>query len=409
MAWLDELLKQTEETEAPGRYYWWSGLAAIAAIVRKNVWLSRDDRYNLYTNIYVALISTKSGARKGVPIKLCKDLLEEVNTTRIISGCNSIQGMINELSQQKTLDNGTVISEAHGIMLSDELDAFLTDDPKSLTYFTSLFGTHEHEKKWEKTLKSGKETLKSPCLTMLIASNEIMFESVVKRKDVEGGFIARTFIVKESKLGKLNALVRPSKNKLNIPKLAIRLSEISKLRGPFKLTEESVDKYEGWYLNSGYQEMDDRTGTFNRLGDQVLKVAMLISMSKKDSLILEWEDIQTAIDKCEECAYAAARITPSNEASNGDRPNLRKLVMDAITTSKFDGIKYRATKAALLRKLQPYQVSTFQLDACIKDLINGYYIEKRELSGDGNINARTLIILTEEGAKIWVSEKQKDY
>ena len=145
MSWIDLLLEQTEESEAPERYFYWSGLAAISAIARKNVWLDRH-YYTLYPNIYVALISTRSGARKGIPISICKRILEEVNLTRIISGCNSIQGLIQELGQQKTLENGTVIGDAHGILLSDEFDSFLTDDPKSITYLTTLYNTHEHEK-----------------------------------------------------------------------------------------------------------------------------------------------------------------------------------------------------------------------------------------------------------------------
>lgn len=402
MSWLDLLLKQTEENEAPERYFWWSGLAAISAIARKNVWINRHF-YKLYPNIYVVLISTKSGARKGIPISICKKILEEVNLTRIISGCNSIQGMIQELSNQKTLDSGTVIGDAHGIMLSDEFDAFLTDDPKSLTYLTTLYNTHEHEKGWEKTLKnSPKAFLKAPCLTMLVASNEMLFDSVVKRKDIEGGFIGRTILVRESHSRPRNSLVYAPKNIIDFNKLAVRPAEVSRIKGEFKWTSEAGRLFDEWYLEMG--DPDDRTGTYNRLGDQVLKVAMLISLSRKDDLDLEFQDVELAIKKCEECVGAAVRISPTTESSNGDRPNAMKMVLECICSGK----NYQTTKALILGKLQPYQLYTTEIDKCINQLISSGWISRGVAVGaEGNINHRTIYTLTDEGKRMFFKEAKK--
>lgn len=395
MGWLDLLLKSTEESEAPERYFWWSGLAAISAVARKNIWLNRHF-YKLYPNIYVVLISAKSGARKGIPISICKKILEEANLSRIISGCNSIQGLIQELGQQKTLENGTVIGDAHGILLSDEFDSFLTDDPKSLTYLTALYNTHEHEKGWEKTLKnSPKVFLKAPCLTMLVASNEMLFDSVVKRKDIEGGFIGRTAMVREFKNRSVNSLVYPPEHLLNYPSLALRLVQISQIKGEFKWTDEAGRNYDSWYREIMGEDTDDRTGTFNRLGDQVLKVAMLISLSRKDDLNLEWKDVQLSIDKCLECAEAAVRITPSVESSNGDRPNAMKLVIQCIVEAEM----FSVSKAKMLGRLQRHQIFTVHIDACINQLLAAGWISKGTLGGSENINSRTIYTMTDEGLK----------
>lgn len=390
--WLDLLLKQTEESEAPERYFWWSGIAAISAVVRKNVWFNRH-YYKLYPNVYVLLISTKSGARKGIPISICKNILEGVEATRIISGCNSIQGLIQELGQQKTMPNGAVIGDAHGILLTDELDSFLTDDPKSLTYLTALYNTHEHEKGWEKTLKnSPKLTLKAPCLTLLAASNEMLFDSVVKRKDIEGGFIGRSIIVRESKPRLINSLVDPPKNPLNYTALELRLIQISKIRGQFEFTPEAREVYRGWYEDIYGADHDDRTGTFNRIGDQVLKVGMLISLSRKDDLILDVPELEESIDKCTECAGAAAKITPSVESSNGDKPNARKLVMAHVIDADAGMVK-----AKLFGRLQQYQVFPNQIDQCLEEFIKAGWITKAVVPGIGNINNRTIYKLTDEG------------
>lgn len=400
--WLDELLKSTEESEAPERYFWWSGIAALSAVARKNVFLNRHF-YKLYPNTYIVLISAKSGARKGIPISICKKLLEEIDLVRIISGCNSVQGLIQELSQQKTLSSGAVIGDAHGIMLTDEFDAFLTDDPKSLTYLTTLYNTHEHEKGWEKTLKnSPKAFLKAPCLTLLAASNEMLFDSVVKRKDIEGGFIGRTVLVRESRPRGVNSLVEPPDNLINFPKLAMRLIEVSKIKGEFKWTKSSGKLYDEWYRSINQEEHDDRTGTYNRLGDQVLKVAMLLSLSRKDSLDLEVEDVQLAIDKCLDCVETAVRISPSTESSNGDRPNAMKLIIQSIVESNFS-----ISKSEMLGKLQRYQLFTTQVETCVNQLIMSGWVSKSMIHGDGHVNNRTIFSLTEEGLKLFRTESRK--
>lgn len=398
MNWLDELLKQNGESEAPERYFWWSGLAAISAVVRKNVWLERY-YYKLYPNIYVALISSHPATKKGIPIGLCKTLLQEVDRTRIISGCNSIQGIIKQLGAQKTLGSGGVIGDAHAIILSDEFHTLLTEDPKALSILTGLYGTHEHEKVWEYTLKESQIVLKSPCLTMLVASNEMLFSKVITAKEIEGGFIGRIIMVKESGVRRFNSLAFPPKHKLNPAGLAIRLVEISKIRGEFNWSDEVRDLYDQWYLKMQGEDHSDTTGAYGRLGDQVLKVAMLISLSKKNELVLDWEDIELAIDKCEECAYEAAKTTLANEPSNGDRPNVKKLIMDIIVTSEVNGIKYRITKSMLLNKLRRYpSIHTSYVDICIGDYESAGLLEKKTLPGNGNINTRILITLTEDGA-----------
>lgn len=371
MAWLDDLLKQTEESEAPERYFWWSGLAAISAITRKNVWVNRH-YYKLYPNIYVALISSRSGARKGIPISICKKILEEVNQTRIISGCNSVQGLIQELGSQKTLDGGAVISDAHGIMLSDEFDAFLTEDPKALTYLTTLYNTHEHEKGWEKTLKnSPKVHLKAPCLTMLVASNEMLFDSVVKQKDIEGGFIGRTVLVRETKARRVNSLVEAPKNRINFAKLAERLLDISKIKGEFVWSQTGGEYFDTWYRKLCAQDVDDRTGSLNRLGDQVLKVTMLISLSRRDDLVLEAEDIQMAIHKCLECIETAIRIAPVNAPVNGSKPNARRMVEKYLKEAP----NYTIERSMLITRCHPYGIHSPEINMQIVQLSEDGWIK----------------------------------
>jgi hypothetical protein len=367
--WLITLLKSTEEAEAPSRYFWWAGICAISATIRKKVYLQRGAFYKLYPNIYVALVSARSGLRKGVPIMIAKGLVEKLDSVRVISGCNSIQALTKELSMQQTFPSGAVINEAQGLMISDEFESFITEDPRALTYLTALHNTHEHEASWKKRLKgSPLEELKSPCLTLLVASNEALFESMVKQKDIEGGFIARTFIVHESKRKRINDLLYSDEDIARLLEedgvykeiLINRLREINKLSGKMILSTRASQYYRSWYEHISTTDVDDRTGTFDRLGDQVLKVAMLVSISRRDDLIINDSDLALAIEESEKCLSGVREI--SMEKEKGDINPIIEKVLKALI---------RATEQSLTRKeiMNLTHIESGLLDRAIDTLV----------------------------------------
>src|SRR3990167_58763 len=112
MTWLDEVLASAEELESPRRYFLWSALTAISAVVKDSVWVNRGGAYNLYPNIYVILYGP-SGLRKGLPIALARQMVTEVGNTRVISGRSSIEAIIQELATAHT-SPGRIIADSAG-------------------------------------------------------------------------------------------------------------------------------------------------------------------------------------------------------------------------------------------------------------------------------------------------------
>lgn len=347
-SWIDDVVRSTKNLEAPERYFWWSSLAAIAAVVKKQVFLDRGGHYKLYPNIYVALISKHSGLRKGLPVALASDLINATNCTRTIEGRNSIQAVIKEFSKQTTLDNGRIISDAQGIMISGEFDTMLLKDPDALTVLTALYNTHEHAKKWRNTLKgSGVEELKNPCISLLVASNEMLFDDAVKQKDIEGGFMARTFIVHEFKRRTINDLIEKDEGIINKTELVGRLAAIGATHGEFKWSKEAVEIYRPWYRNLCEAEIDDKTGSINRLGDSVLKVAMLLNLANNRDLTLHGQDVNLAIEKCQECLEGVKKLTRSSGIS--DLAPAQKRIIDLLTSTP----NYYMQRKKLLQKVLP--------------------------------------------------------
>jgi len=312
-SWLDLLVSSTSELESPRRFFWWAGVSCISAIVKKNVWLDKFS-YKLYPNIYVLLVSAKSGLRKGLPVDYAKGIVERVNNTRIISGRNSVQGVIKDLSQQITVVNPgeatKIYSDAQAFLCAPELDSFMVKDEQGLSILTDLYNTHEHNKEWKNSLKSSPvESLKNPCITFLAASNEALLENLIKAKDIEGGFIARTMIIHESVKRISNSLMFKPANLVTRDDLANDLKRLNLVKGPFEIPHDVRVAYDSWYKGLDEFNYDDKTGTMERIGDHVLKAGMLISLAESNDLIIKMNHFEEAVDKCTEAVIGTRKTT----------------------------------------------------------------------------------------------------
>jgi hypothetical protein len=131
MNWLEEILRGTEEAESPRTFFFWSALAAVSAVVKNKVYLDRYF-YKLYPNVYVLLVAA-SGLRKGIPIAMAKALVKEVDNTRVISGRNSVQGIIKDLSITVTSPGKPPLRDACGFIVSGEFSTVDITTPSGRT------------------------------------------------------------------------------------------------------------------------------------------------------------------------------------------------------------------------------------------------------------------------------------
>lgn len=358
MNWLDKFVYSMSEVESPSRYFYWAGMAVLAASVKKNVYFDRF-KYKLYPNVYIIIVSAKSGLRKGIPLMFAAQLAESLGNLRVLNGRYTIQAALKELGDQRTLENGEVLDNAQAIILAPELKAFLVDDPAAMSILTDLQNTHEHEKNWSNTTKSsGVDILKSPCITLLGASNEALFEDFITSADMEGGFIARTFIIHESRRNVINSLMFEPVNKYPKNELEDYLKEVSKVKGIFKMGPVARLQYKDWYTKLAENHFDDRTGTLERLGDQLLKASMLISLAREPNLIIDEEILTIAINKVEENMPGTMLLAlgKGNAPISGFVATILKILLSCEN--------FKCERRALLRRGFPH-ISAIELDQAI--------------------------------------------
>lgn len=356
MSFIKNLLDSVSELEPPTNFWYWAALTSISAVVKDNIWIERGGTYyNLYPNIYV-MFHAESGLKKGPPVSLAKSLVQKVNNTRIISGRSSIQAILKEMGTGSTMPGGKVNSKSVAFICSSELTSSIVEDKAAATILTDLFDRHYNEGEWKSLLKMETFSLKDPTVTMLTATNEAHSEDFFVKRDIQGGFFARTFIINETEENTINSLIFPLKNPINRDSMVEYLKELAKLSGPFtalgnadRVATPAGRIYDDWYRDFKQtikdQKIKDSTGTLNRFGDAVLKVAMIIALSKRPTMELDSESMIEAIAKCEKLIGNIRKVTMGSGGKSTYTAQKTIVIQELVAR-----VPHRITRQQLLNK-----------------------------------------------------------
>ena len=371
-------------------------MAAISAVVKDNVWMDRQI-YNLYPNIYV-MLHAESGLKKGPPISLAKKLVREVNNTRIISGRSSIQGILKELGTAQTQPGGKITGKSNAFICSSELTSSIVEDKVATDILTDLYDRQYNIGEWRSLLKMETFNLKDPTITMLTATNEAHSNDFFGKKDIHGGYFARTFVVSETKKNRANSLLVPLRNPPKLEVLTGYLKQLSSLKGEFKpigSREQSDDfplphketetgeivyfndaglLYEQWYAefieSIQFQEVKDETGTLNRFGDSVLKVAMLLSLARSPELYIDVDSMKLAIEFSERLVGNVREMTHGKKGLSE-----AKHVKDIIIKELLVRDSHQISRAMLLKKMWAHYKDSKELDEMVLSLQEAKILE----------------------------------
>jgi hypothetical protein len=334
-SWIDLVLNSTEEAESPRRFYYWSAICTLSAIVSPNIYLDRF-YYKLSPNLYVFLVG-ESGIRKGPPITLAASLVKQMDCTRVIKGRSTIQGIIKVMGTASTLKDGTVLADSRAFLAIGEFGSGLIKDPQGVTVLMDLYDTFYNED-WDNTLATVPvNKLVKPCITFFAASNEANLEGALPVEAIEGGFIARTLIVEEKKRRTINSLAFRPASMLNTKDLCQYLFELKKVKGEMIYDNGAATYYHEWYNSFVENAPKDKTGTINRITDTILKVAMLIQLSKEPALVLKTESIEEAIEECLKTISGMKRVTMGY--GKGELSAATKSILTTLIKKFPEGVK----------------------------------------------------------------------
>lgn len=365
MNFISALVEHLEDAESPNSYIVWAGLATISAVLRDNVYF-QFKHGRIYPNIYVIIVAGSSATRKDAPVREAEKLVREIANTKVISGRASIQAVMKTLAENYTNEKGHRLKGASGILLSKELSDLIVEDPVAMKVITDWYDCHD---RWDNNLiSSGVSKLENLCVTVLSASNDILFQDVFKNSEIYGGLLARSFIVSENRRKKKNSRMFDTLVDKNLyPVLIEHLRILAACKGPIGFTDEARKYYDEWYM-SIEDEKFDRAGVIARMHTGVLKVSMLLAAARKDfSMTVREADVEHSINLCLGLIKNYKQITVVSGKS--ELANPMNLILAELIKDKDHCIQRRVLIQRLLGSLD-----SNIMDRCTETLIDAEFV-----------------------------------
>lgn len=298
---------------------------AIGALCRRNRWVDQVD-WKVYPNQSVLFIGP-SGIGKDTIINRVVSSLSTASAhsrVRVIGGTTmeGIHARLAELSKP-----------ACAFIPAAELTAFFGKADYQANMLTGMTNLLSCGDKVDITTKGGyqarggQETfIYEPTITMAGGSTVEWLHKGMPSGTLEGGFLGRFLIVIEELGGKFVPLVKRDRSKAELEALRgalgawnsglERLMEVTRVPREMLLYTEAEDAYSNWYYNRFKMFSPAVIPYANRSRDMVLRLGMLMALSRGHDRSIEEEDINFGISLLGEVARKidAVVLPPSKEA-----------------------------------------------------------------------------------------------
>jgi hypothetical protein len=265
--------------------------------MRRRCWLERGGFYILYPNLYTILVSESGVGMKSTAIKIGTNaFLSQAVPDLVIMRGKLTMGYLVDWMAQAQAKNPDKLAEVS--VHCSEFKVFAKgaySDSGLIEDLTDLYdcGAFEY-----RTKNQGIYVIEKPCVNILAASTPEWLTTGSAADFIGGGFSSR--IIPVAILTDEKQVGHPKKISLSDDiekKLIADLNRISQLTGPFFETQEAIEFFDKWYLvRDKYKNPDQRLkGYYSKKHTMVHKVAMAISASINDDMVITEEHIESAL------------------------------------------------------------------------------------------------------------------
>ena len=289
----DEYLRYTQFQRSPEDFHLWVAVNLVSTALGRRCYIDQG-YFKVYPNTYVVLVAESANLSKSTCINIGIKLLQEA--------CPNL-----EFFSQK----GTAESLIHHLSLSfEEFDVaecnltipeFATFfgnskmDPALMHLITDYYDSPDNRS--YTTIARGKEIVNNICLNVMAGTTIEWMRSCIPTAELGGGFIARLLMVHRSSTPRDIAFPGMMMGNPEVEEAKRRclndLQSIYKLQGEFTYTNKGKGAFLEWF--SEYKDKQHGTpimrGYYGRKDTSLLKLAMVSSASKTNSMIIDEKDI----------------------------------------------------------------------------------------------------------------------
>ena len=302
--WLTSFVDHAKWGEAPTYMYFWTGVATIAAALRRKVWIDMGD-FVWYPNLYTLIVAPPGVVAKSTTADLgFNHILKQLPGIHFGPSTLTWQALYDafaEVGEEFHLPNGEMLTQFPLVINSSEFG--ITLNPKDTEMIDQLVHIWDGREMKKRTRKDGELLIPTPCLNLIACTTPSWIAENVPQYLIGGGLTSRMLFVYADEKARYIAYPRghmPPDHKERRARLTRDLERISQLTGEFVLTPEAIAWGTEWYENFHKVESKqiDKTllgGYIARKQTLTHKVAMCLAASFSDELVITRAQLERSI------------------------------------------------------------------------------------------------------------------
>ncbi len=256
-----------------------------------------------YPNMYVVLVGPSGKCRKGTAMRPGIKLLRD-RGIKIASESITREALIRELKQSNDTQVDPVTGKMHLhsslTVFSEELTVFLGYNNQQL--MADLCNWYDCGDTWTyRTKNMGTDEIIGVWFNLFGATTPDLLQTTLPRDAIGGGLTSRIIFVYEFKKSKTVVAPFLSEEEKEIERLLAQdLEQIMMLSGEFKVAGDFLDAWTNWYYAQEGMKgpvFDDYrfSGYVERRPTHVMKLSMLLSASRSNSMVITPTDFERAL------------------------------------------------------------------------------------------------------------------
>lgn len=327
MGFLREYLEYAQHNEADMSYHLWSGLFVLSSVAGRRFWLPMG-YFTVYPNLYILLVGPP-GNRKTTARNIARDILREIGSLQITAEAITREGLIKEMANCPVSWFNPAIGREDvyhpAIVCVSEMKEFMAVSLDNIINFlTDIYDESFYE---YKTRNKEPLVIPKPYVTLLACADNDWVSRCFKEDIISGGFSRRTIYVEVLGEHRRIAFPEPPPEALAARLRCLeRCRQILEMSGQFTFDDDARDFYKAWYENLKVPREPLLRNFVESAHVQVLKVAMLISLSEENSLQLRLPHVQLAVAWIEDILQGLADSSLSAVSRNDLHKIGKKLV-----------------------------------------------------------------------------------
>jgi hypothetical protein len=282
--------------------HFWSAVGTVAGALRRRVWIDMK-RFTWYPSFYIIFVGPPGIVAKSTTIDISIDLLKQVPGIKFGPNAITWQALVTAFAAAS--ESFEYQSEWHPMspltLAASELGSLLNLQDRDM--INLLIELWDGKKTYEKITKmSGNDVVEAPWINLQAGTTPHWIADNMPQAMIGGGLSSRCIFVygdmKERYVAYVDEQVGKGDTSLRT-KLISDLEQIAMLCGPYTISAAARDWGRAWYerfWKDAMSRMDDQMleGYAARKQTHMHKVAMVLSASRGDSLVISADDLQLA-------------------------------------------------------------------------------------------------------------------